>query len=137
MTETGISAPLGLSKTDSRARHIRFWMTVFGLPAADALCFCLTHFLLRAGHMVPQVLVMTGRNGSGQTLIDVFEVLAIAFIVVRYLAGDYGRRQLFWDGPKVTTIALLVTSLPDLAMMVLGRGLYSAPRMLAIWLLLI
>src|ERR1700679_2691733 len=136
MTATGISASLGLSRTDSRTRHIRFWIAVIGIAAADAVSFAITHFLLRAGQMVPHILVMTGGT-MGRTPIDVFEILAVAFIVVRYLAGDYGRRQLFWDGAKVTTIALLVTSLPDLAMLALGRGLYSAPRVLAGWLLLI
>ena len=86
--------------------------------------------------MVPRIVMMTGGT-MGHTPIDVFQLLAVAFILVRYLAGDYGRRQLFWDGAEVTTIALLVTSLPDLAMLVLGRGLYSAPRVLGSWLLLI
>lgn len=136
MTATGISASLGLSQADSRARHIRFWLAVFGLALADAASFAVIHFLLRAGQMVPRIL-MVSSGIMERTPIDVFEVLAAAFVVVRYLAGDYGRRQLFWDGAKVTTIALIVTALPDLAMLALGRGLYSAPRVIGSWLLLI
>ena len=136
MTATGISASLGLSQTDRSTRHIRFWMSVIGLAAADGLSFAITHFLMRAGGQVPHILVMRGGN-TGQSPLDAFQLLALAFILVRYLAGDYGRRQLFWDGAKITTIALLVTSLPDLAMLGLGRGLYSAPRVLSSWLLLI
>ena len=109
MTATGISASLGLIQTDSRTRHIRFWMAVFGLAAGRRASFAVTHFLLRAGQMVPRILMMTGGTLERRP-IDVFQILAIAFVVVRYLAGDYGRRQLFWDGAKLTTIALLVTS---------------------------
>ena len=64
-------------------------------------------------------------------------ILGVLFVLVRYLTGDYGRRQLFWDGAKLTTIALLVTALPDVAMLFLARGHFAVGHVLACWLFLI
>jgi len=35
-------------------------------------------------------------------------IMALVFVGARYLVGDYSRRQLFWDGARSTTTALLV-----------------------------
>ena len=66
-----------------------------------------------------------------------FAILAIIFIAVRYLSGDYSRRQLFWDGTKITTIALMITSLPDIVMLFLGNGIYSMTPVFLSWISLL
>lgn len=120
-----------------RTRHIRYWISVFGLALADGLSFLFAELLLRKGHSMPALVLFMGSGGRPSTPISVFVLLAIIFIAVRYLTGDYGRRQLFWDGAKITTMALLITSLPDLAMLLLGKGVYETAPVLSSWVLLL
>ena len=42
----------------------------------------------------------------------------------------------FWDGTKITTIALLIAAIPDIAMLRLGRGLYTPAPVLRGWVFL-
>lgn len=117
-----------------RTRHIRYWISVLGLASADGLSFLLVDLIFRHGHNVPMLVVFFGGiAGKSSTPISVFTVLATFFITVRYLSGDYGRRQLFWDGAKVTTIALLVTSLVDFIMLLLGNRVYSPMPVFLSW----
>jgi len=121
-----------------RVRQMRFWLTVFGLAFADALSFALAELLLRYRQSVPSLLLVSRPAIDGpHSTIDIFLLLAVAFVAVRYLSGDYSRRQLFWDGAKLTTIALVVTSLPDIATLWLGTGIFSVMHVLASWLFLI
>lgn len=137
-TTTWISDAWNPPRRMIRTRHIRYWISVFGLALADALSFLIADLLLRRGHSVPALVLFMGNNsGRPSTPISVFLLLAVIFIAVRYLTGDYGRRQLFWDGAKVTTIALIVTSLPDIAMLALGNGVYRTMPVLLSWSLLL
>jgi Undecaprenyl-phosphate galactose phosphotransferase WbaP len=121
-----------------RTRHLRYWISVFGLAIADCMSFLLVGLTIRHGASTPALVLFMGNNGGRpSTPIDVFALLAVAFIIVRYLSGDYGRRQLFWDGAKVTTVALLITSLPDLAMLLLGNGVYSVMPVIFSWMALL
>ncbi len=82
--------------------------------------------------------VLFGRNPStASTPFDVFTILALFFIAIRYISGDYGRRNLFWDGAKGTTVALMITSLADFGMLLLGHGMYGAMPVVLSWLLLL
>jgi len=52
------------------------------------------------------------RNRSlGQPVIDLVMIIALIFVGARYLVGDYSRRQLFWDGARSTTTALLISGI--------------------------
>jgi len=137
MTITSVRDAWDSHQRDSTARHICYWLAVVGLAMADGLSFTLASLVFRRGQSVPSLLIMSGPASNPHAPIDVFLILAIAFVVVRYLAGDYGRRQLFWDGAKLTTIALLITALPDVAMLLLARGHFSVMHALASWLLLL
>jgi undecaprenyl-phosphate galactose phosphotransferase len=102
------------------------------------LCFTLASLIFRHGESVPSLLIMNGGGASTtRAPIDIFIILGVLFVLVRYLTGDYGRRQLFWDGAKLTTIALLVTAIPDVAMLFLARGHFAVGHVLACWLFLI
>jgi undecaprenyl-phosphate galactose phosphotransferase len=137
MTTTSISDSWDGHQRRS-ASHLAFWLSLLGLAASDGLCFTLASLLFRRGHSVPSLLIMNGGGASNpHSPIDIFFILAILFVSVRYLTGDYGRRQLFWDGTKLTTIALLVTALPDVAMLFLARGHFDVLHVLGGWLFLI
>jgi undecaprenyl-phosphate galactose phosphotransferase len=121
-----------------RVRNFRYWVSVFGLALADGLSFAMVALLLRHGHRVPTLVMFFSNNTSKPSApVSMFAVLALGFITVRYLSGDYGRRQLFWDGAKGTTVALLITSLPDMIMLLLGKGVYAAGPVLLSWLALL
>jgi Undecaprenyl-phosphate galactose phosphotransferase WbaP len=137
MTTTSISDSWDSHQRNS-AGHIAYWLSLIGLAASDGLCFTLASLLFRHGYSVPSLLIMNGGRGSNPNApISVFLILAVAFVVVRYLTGDYGRRQLFWDGTKLTTIALLVTAVPDVGMLFLARGHFDIAHVLMSWLFLI
>ncbi len=137
MTTTSVRDSWDSHQRDRTARHVRYWLAVLGLAMADGLSFTLASLIFRRGQSVPSLLITSGAARNPHAPIDVFLILAIAFVVVRYLAGDYGRRQLFWDGAKLTTIALLITALPDVAMLLLARGNFSVMHALASWLFLL
>ncbi len=131
----------GMSMRSERAagrRHVRYWTSVFGLAIADGTSFLIAHMLFRAGQSVPSVALFMGTPPRpGSSPIDVFLLIAIVFIAVRYLSGDYSRRLLFWDGTKITTIAVLIASMPDLLMLVLGGAIYEKTPFVTSWLFML
>src|SRR6478735_8675418 len=83
-----------------------------GLIAADLLCFAIADHLLHAFAQPPAVVLgRIGTLGQPNTLIDLVMIIAVVFVAARYLVGDYSRRQLFWDGARSTSKALLVSGL--------------------------
>ena len=137
-TTTWTTDLLDESRKSVRARHFRHWLSILGLALADASCFLLVDLIIRSGASVPTIVLFVGRiPHAPSTPLNVFALLAAAFIVVRYISGDYSRRQLFFDGAKGTTIALLITAIPDLLMYALGGGLYALTPILLSWLSLI
>ena len=126
------------TRRTNRVAYIHYWLSIFGLATADCLSFLLVDLFIRSSHSVPTIGVFLGRANAGDpTPINVFAVLCMLFVVLRYLSGDYSRRHLFWDGAKVTTIALLVISLPDFAMLFVGLDVYSVWPVLLSWVALI
>jgi len=137
-TTTWTTDLLDESRRSARARHFCYWLSILGLASADGLCFLLADLLFRAGASVPTIVLFVGRIPHAPTTpLNVFVLLGVAFILIRYISGDYSRRQLFFDGAKGTTIALLITAIPDLLMYALGRGLYSLSPILLSWLFLL
>ncbi len=129
---------LGGSQKVVRTGHFRHWLCILGLALSDGLCFFLADLLFRASASVPTIILFVGRAPTSPTTpLNVFALLGIAFIIIRYLSGDYSRRQLFFDGAKGTTIALLITAIPDFLMYDLGRGLYSLVPITLSWLFLV
>src|SRR5579863_3330746 len=116
-TTTWTTDLLDESRKIVRARHFRHWLSILGLALADGVCFLLADLLFRAGASVPTIILFVGRlPHTPSTPLNVFVLLGTAFVVIRYISGDYSRRQLFFDGAKGTTIALLATAIPDLLM---------------------
>jgi len=123
-TTTWSTDLLDESRRSARARHFRYWLSILGLAFADSVCFLLADLLFRAGASVPTIVLFVGRIPHAPTTpLNVFVLLGAVFILVRYISGDYSRRQLFFDGAKGTTIALMITAIPDFLMYALGRGL--------------
>lgn len=119
-------------------QHACYWTNILGLVLADGVSFLLAHLLFRSGRAVPSLVIFSGPGPQGYSPpIDLFALLALVFIAVRYISGDYNRRQLFWDGVKLTTIALLVASALDLLMFAIGYSLYSPTAVICSWLFLL
>src|ERR1700743_2154704 len=137
-TTTWTSDLLDESRKVVRTRHFHYWLSVLGLALADGFCFLLADLLFRASASVPTIVLFIGRLPHAPTTpLNVFALLGIAFIIVRYISGDYSRRQLFFDGAKGTTIALLITAIPDFLMYGLGHSLYSLAPIIFSWLFLL
>lgn len=112
------------------------WLRVFLLGFADIIAFALAYWLFRVGRPVPQ-LVFFPTNVSHQTPVDLIVPLACVFVFVRYIAGDYSRRRLFWDNARSTTLALLVTSLPCVIINILLPEQFSGIAELNTWVFLL
>ena len=79
---------------------------LLGLMTADLICFAIADQLLHAFSQPPALALF--HNGLGQPLIDLVMIIAVVFVGARYLVGDYSRRQLFWDGARAPSTALLI-----------------------------
>ena len=85
---------------------------LLGLMSADLACFALADLLLRLMVTPPALALFRNRSlGQPSTIIDLVMIIALIFVGARYLVGDYSRRQLFWDGARSTTTALLVSGI--------------------------
>jgi len=117
---------------------MRHWTTLAGLTIADCLAFASAYYLCRHNHSLPAIVLFSGKSapalGSGT---DIFIILAGIFVVLRFVFGDYSRRQLFPDGARTTTNALILLSLPDLCLLLLVyRNEMIIPALLS-WLFLL
>ena len=110
---------------------------IVGLMISDLLSFSLADGLLHATGSPPALALFRGKTpGTPHTIVDLIVLIAGVFICARYLVGDYSRRQLFWDGARHTTSALIISgAIYMLAVILLEpAGLVSA---IAVWLLLL
>jgi len=97
--------PLGVR---GRGSHWRRITIVLGLMTADLTCFAIADTFLHLLAQPPALALFRNRPlGQPNTLIDLVPIIALIFVSARYLVGDYSRRQLFWDGARATTTALL------------------------------
>src|ERR1700679_2352506 len=99
--------PLGVRSGGSHLRRIAI---VLGLVTADLACFAVADTLLHLLAQPPALALFRNRTlGQPNTVIDLVMIIALIFVVARYLVGDYSRRQLFWDGARATTTALMIS----------------------------
>ena len=122
----------------SPAQRMRRAARMLSLMLADICAFASADILFRWGRNVPALAFFPGPAPSSHLFkLDVFLLLAILFVGVRILYGDYSRRVLFWDSARDTTRALFIASIPDLFLLAVGRNLYSPPAIIGSWLYLI
>ena len=99
--------PLGVRSGGSHLCRIAI---VLGLVTADLTCFAIADTLLHLLAQPPALALFRNRTlGQPNTVVDLVMIIALVFVCARYLVGDYSRRQLFWDGARATTTALLVS----------------------------
>jgi undecaprenyl-phosphate galactose phosphotransferase len=117
---------------------VRHWACVLCLASADILSFALAALLFRVGRPEPGLAIGPYAAVLPHTIIvDVFPILAVAFVVFRALAGEYSRREPFWDGVRSTIAALFIVASPDLVMLLLKPARYSVTAAVASWVFLI
>ena len=118
-----------------QVRLFRHWITVVCLAVADVAAFALRAECSAVGHMVPRLLFYRSFLQIN-TPIDVFYIFGVIFIAVRYVCGDYSRRQLFWDGARASTIGLIVAALPDVLLFSMFPQQYSFFAVAGSWIFL-
>lgn len=124
-TETiGLKEEIALTGGIKQMRFFRRLACSAGLLCADALAFVSAAALFRSGHQIPQIVIYKGVLPFGQVMIDLYFLLASLFILVRYVAGDYSKRQLFWDSARQTTIGVIIASLPSFLIQTLSQAPY-------------
>ena len=99
--------PLGVGGAGSHWRRLAI---LLGLVISDLLCFAAADAVLRQVTMPPALALFRNRSlGQPNTVVDLVMIIALVFVGARYLVGDYSRRQLFWDGARSTTTALVIS----------------------------
>lgn len=100
--------PLGVNGSGSTWRRLAI---LLGLMASDLTCFILGDVVLHLMAQPPALALFRNRTlGQPNTVIDLVMIIALVFVSARYLVGDYSRRQLFWDGARSTTTALMISA---------------------------
>src|SRR5690349_22225502 len=128
------SYPVGVQ---GRGSHWRRLAILFGLVTSDLACLAAADVVLHWVAIPPALATFHNRSlGQPNMLIDLVMIIALVFVGARYLVGDYSRRQLFWDGARSTTTALLICGGAYCAAVVaLGEGGLLAS--ILVWLTLI
>jgi undecaprenyl-phosphate galactose phosphotransferase len=93
--------------------RLRHWLATIVLAFSDGLVFALAWLVFRWGQHVPAFLLFRSKTEAGPT-IDSFMVLALFFVIMRYLTGDYSKRVPFWDLTRRSTTTLLAVAGLDL-----------------------
>jgi Undecaprenyl-phosphate galactose phosphotransferase WbaP len=119
-------------RTNLVSVRLRKWICLLSLVASDIAAFVFASAFFCAGRNVPQLLIYKG-SLPGDGALDLFHILAAIFILARYIAGDYTRRQLFWDGARLSTIALMFTSLPNFLIVLFVPADYSLTAFFLSW----
>ena len=107
------------------------------LMACDLTCFIVADLILHLVDSPPALALFRGRSiGSPNTIVDLLGIIAVTFVIVRYLIGDYSRRRLFWDGARAATTGLLVGGVIYVTAVLLlePQGFLAS---LLVWLLLL
>lgn len=118
------------------SRKVRHWASTLILMLSDAVIFGLAGLVFRAGRHMPAFMLFHGGSRNGPVL-DEYSLLVFFYIVVRYLAGDYGKRVPFWDTTRRSTSALLVIGGLDLTFQFMMHQTYPWFLVAAMWLLLL
>lgn len=122
------------------SRHIRSSRTLVSalvLASADILSFVITKVLLREDRDVPQLLFASASNTVQQNPLDIFVILAAAFVIIRYMSGDYVKRRLFWDSARNTSLTVLILSVPCFLIVLTLPQQYSLFAEVSSWALLL
>ena len=115
-----------------KLRDIKHFVCILSLIFSDILAFAAANALFRMSSKVPRLLFYRGLLPFEGT-VDLFCILAGIFIFVRYLLGDYSRRQLFWDGTRQTTISLMLCSVPSILLLLFSGAGFSTIAILGSW----
>ena len=116
----------------SRKRGQRQLISAAVLVLADVLSLSAAFIIFRSTPNVPQLMFLADPAYSGRP-VDLFVLLAAAFVVIRYTFGDYTRRRLFWDRARATTLTLIFLASPILAIVAVYPSRYSLFAELGTW----
>lgn len=116
-----------------RARLTRRTLSGIGLVSADISAFFLAAVIFRSGAQTPQIVIPGTLFPAGHIVIDFYAMLALGFLLLRAMAGDYTKRQLFWDGTRLTTLSLIFAASCHVLMQTLTSAHYVLWQDLFSW----
>jgi undecaprenyl-phosphate galactose phosphotransferase len=112
----------------SSTRYFARWASVCALIVVDSLAVLGSYLVFRQPWSMASLTWSIGNSvpSAGGGGIDVFLLFGAFFVLISALIGDYGRRQLFWDGARTTTRILSFLMIPDLflSLVIGGRTLF-------------
>ena len=112
-------------------------LIIIGMMSSDLMSFALADGLLHLTDAPPALALFRGRGvGTPHTVVSLMVIIAVVFICARYLFGDYSRRQLFWDGARHTTTALILSGAIYMLAVILLEPAGLLPA-IAVWSLLL
>jgi undecaprenyl-phosphate galactose phosphotransferase len=89
--------------------------------------------LLRMYRSTPAIILFSDFPISGRTTpVDTYLIAAVFFVIVRFILGDYARRQLFWEEARGTTKTLALLSIFDICLGFIVTGSAMRP-LVASW----
>ena len=108
------------------------------LATMDSLSFVMAAWIFRFGRNESQITILpyAAVLPHGVTL-DLFPILAVLFVLIRALAGNYGRREPFWDDVRGVIAALFIVAVPDFVLIVLKPAHFDAAGAAGSWLFLV
>ena len=104
-------------------QHLRV-LSSLALIFSDLAAFLFVGVVVRSTPDVPRLLLLDIYTDPSRA-IDIFALLSPLFIIIRYIAGDYTRRSLFWDRARSTSQTLILLSIPCFLVVALFRDRYS------------
>jgi undecaprenyl-phosphate galactose phosphotransferase len=116
--------------------RLRHWLATLILAASDGLVFALAWWIFRNHQSVPEFLLFRTRTDAAPA-IDDFAFLAVCFVVLRYVLGDYSKRVPFWDLARRSTTSLFVIAVIDLALVMMIKQQGLSGRITLMWLMLL
>lgn len=123
-------------RAPSKVRRSKNLIVTIALAMSDILVFEIAALVFRTAADLPRFHVRIDDLGLDRS-VDVFYALCAAFVVVRYISGDYSRRLPFWEGVRLTTISVMFVALPVVMLTLFGGHTFSTVSQISSWLFVI
>lgn len=128
----------GSGRSSRVSVFFRYCVCALALAMTDSMSFVMAAWIFRVGHNESQITILpyAAVLPHGMTL-DLFPLLAVLFVLIRALAGDYSRREPFWDDVRSVIAALFIVAVPDFVLIVLKPARFEVAGAVGSWIFLV